>query len=247
MSGSDRPLLALDASTSTGSVAVGGPEGVKAEITFDLPHRKRGIPTRAKGGHSSALLPAIDHALRTIGLGPRDLGGVVVGAGPGSFTGLRIAAATAKGMVMALQLPLLAYSSLLAAAAQAWAADRPVYALFDARGRDLFAACYRFDEGVRAIRAPAATTLDALMVDLATLPGALLVGDGAERHRVELEASGHLVAPPHFHPPRASGLLWLAEVAPSAGRVADPRDWEPEYLRPSGAERIAAAKQESGR
>lgn len=127
-------FLALESSTSTGSVAVGEAGLLRAEMVLDI-----------EGAHSSALLPAVDEVVRVAGIRRADLAGVVVGAGPGSFTGVRIAAATAKGIAMGLGVPLFAYSSLLAAAAAGWGSGGPVCALFDARKRDVFCGCWSFD------------------------------------------------------------------------------------------------------
>ena len=90
----DGPVLALDSSTPGGSVAVGVDGRVAAEVSLD--------PGR---GASSLLLPAVDRAVREAGLAPGDLAAVVAAGGPGSFTGLRIAAATAKAVVRALEVP----------------------------------------------------------------------------------------------------------------------------------------------
>jgi tRNA threonylcarbamoyladenosine biosynthesis protein TsaB len=210
---------------------VGGTAGLLAEISLDV-----------RGGHSSALLPAVDEAVRWAGAVQTDLSSVVVGAGPGSFTGLRIAAATAKGIAQALEIPLFAFSSLLATAAQALAARDPVCVLFDARGQDVYAACYRFDGGVEVVMAPAAVTIEEVIGRFLGQPVATFLGDGAIRHRALLEeAFGDRVGPPHMGWPRAASLLWLAGRAPQLGSVADARAWEPNYLRASGAERIAAA------
>jgi tRNA threonylcarbamoyladenosine biosynthesis protein TsaB len=230
-----RPLLALDSSTHVGSAAVGDATGVLAECVV-----------RVVGGHSSALLPAVDQVLAAAGVRPADLGGVVVGGGPGSFTGLRIAAATAKGVVQALGVPLHAYSGLLATAACGWGAEGSVCALFDARRRDVYAACYRFSPGaageaVRVLMEPTALSLDALLERLGGEPAPLFVGEGAELHREGIErAAGARVVPAALGMPRASALLWLAAAAPALGRVDDAAAWEPDYVRASGAERIAA-------
>lgn len=231
------PILALDSSTATGSVAVGGESGVYAEVVRNV-----------AGGHSAALLPAVEQVMQAAGLQPRELGAVVVGEGPGSFTGLRIAAATAKGMLQALKVPLYAYSGLLATAASAWSHEGPVCALFDARRRDVFAGCYRFGSGgrVEVEIDPEAVSLDSLFQRLrkAGIPP-LFVGEGAQLHRAELERElGARVGPAHLAQPRASALVWLAVTVPELGRVENPGEWEPEYLRASGAERIAAARAE---
>ena len=165
---------------------------------------------------------------------------MVVGGGPGSFTGLRIAAATAKGLVHALGVPLWSYSGLLATAAASWSAERAVCALFDARRRDVFAACYRFDNGVRELLAPCALTLDELVARIGEEP-VLFTGEAALLHRAELERLPWArVAPAHQAVPRAAALLWLRDQVPAIGRVAVPAEWEPDYVRASGAERIAA-------
>lgn len=224
------PILALDSSTSLGSVAVGYESGVYGEVTRNV-----------AGGHSSALLPAVEQVMEAAGLRARDLAAIVVGGGPGSFTGLRVAAATAKGMIQALRVPLLAYSGLLATAASAWASPGPVCALFDARRRDVYAGCYRFGEPrPLTILPPTALSIDEV-VERFRADAPLFVGEGALLHRELLERElGATVGPAQLAAPRASALLWLAVHAPEQGRVADPAAWEPEYVRASGAERVAA-------
>lgn len=233
----DGPVLALDSSTSTGSVAVGDRGGILAEVVRDV-----------AGGHSSALLPAVDQVMSAAGLKPRDLAGVVVGEGPGSFTGLRIAGATAKGMLQALRVPLYGYSGLLATAASAWSAAGPVCALFDARRRDVFAGCYRFGGGVEVVMGPEALSLEVLVERFRGEDHPpLFVGEGALQHAAELERElGARVGPAHLALPRASALVWLTFAAPELGLVEDPGAWEPEYLRASGAERIAAQRAAKG-
>jgi tRNA threonylcarbamoyl adenosine modification protein YeaZ len=188
-------------------------------------------------------MPAVDEAVRAAGLAPRDLSAVVVGGGPGSFTGLRIAAATAKALARALGVPLFAYSGLMAAAATLRHAGRPVAALFDARNREVFAGCWRFrDDGADEILAPAILTLDDT-VDRLTSHAPLLTGDGATAHADTLRAAfGAEAVVARADESPAAGLLWLARTVPALGRVDRPAAWEPEYLRASGAERIAAAR-----
>lgn len=100
--------LAMETSTPVGSVAVGTLTEVLAETVLG-----------ARSEHAARLIPAIDAVLAAAGCRPRDLSGVVVGRGPGSFTGVRVAAATAKGLVASLGIPLYGCSSLAAAAVQA--------------------------------------------------------------------------------------------------------------------------------
>lgn len=214
------PLLALDTSTSTGSVAVGSADRILAEAVV-------GVSSR----HAGALLPAVDFLLSRVGIAPAELAGVVVAGGPGSFTGIRIAGATAKGLVRALGVPLYSHPGLLGLAAALGAGDRPVCALFDARRGEVYAGCYAFPAGggVETLMSPAALPLGAVLEALA--PHApLYAGEGALRYRGRVEAAGGRVAPPYLSVPRAAALLWLTGSA-GAGRVDDPAAWEPAYLR----------------
>lgn len=225
-------LLAIESSTGYGSVAIGGPDGVLAEVGLS-----------ARETLSAKLVPAVEEAFRLAGARKSELDGVVVGGGPGSFTGIRVAGATAKGIAHALRLPFHAYSSLLAIAANGWAHGGEVCALADARGRDVFAARYRFGTVIDIIDPPAAMEIDEVIRRWSDGEPRLFIGSGAARHGEELaRAPGVTVADELWGTPRASSLLWLAARFPEAGRIADPWRWEPEYARASGAERIAAAR-----
>ncbi len=221
------PYLAIDTSTPLGSVAVGRGDHLLAELVV-------GVSAR----HSEALLPAIDFALRSAGLEATALGGIVVAGGPGSFTGVRVAGATAKGLVRALGVPFFSYSGLLGLAAAASSGDVPVCALFDARRGEVYAGCYRFpgDGTVETLLEPRAAALTSVLEELGTV-SPRYVGEGALRYREEIEAAGGRVAPAYQSAPRAGALLWLADRIPEQGRVEDPTSWEPEYLRSAGAER----------
>ncbi len=220
-------LLAIDTATRLGSVAVGSPDHVRAELTIG-----------AHARHAEALLPAIDFALRQANRSRAALTGVIAGAGPGSFTGVRIGAATAKAIAHALDIPLYVHSSLAVLAAGAAAPGRAVCALFDARRGDVYAACYRFEFPDRNGAPARMTTLLAPCTGPVTeiamaLAGhaPLWVGDGALRHAVQLARAG-AVGPAALAEPRASALLWLHGLDPEAGRVTEPARWTPDYLRP---------------
>lgn len=223
--------LAIETSTATGGVAVGRGARLLAEVTL-------GVQAR----HSEAVLPAVDYALRVAGVAPEGVAGVVVGGGPGSFTGVRLAAATAKGLVRALGVPLYAYSGLAALGASLGAGARPVCALFDARRGEVYAGCYRFPGFARmeVLLGPAVCSVDDVLRATADM-APTFAGDGALRHREAIEAAGGTVAPGYAGVPRPAALLWLADLAPDAGRVEEPANWEPVYLRAAGAERGTAA------
>ena len=218
--------LAIETSTQLGSVAVGHGRSVLAEVVLGI---------RVK--QAEALLPAIEYALASAHVQKSDLARIIVGGGPGSFTGLRVAGATAKALARALGIPMFAYSGLAALAAST-ASDRTVCALFDARRDEVYSACYRFPEfnSIDVIMQPAPRHLNDVMAAIDPR-SVLFVGDGALRHTDVIRAAGGLIAPAHFTVPRAAALLWLADVAPGLGRVENIAEWEPLYLRESGAER----------
>jgi tRNA threonylcarbamoyl adenosine modification protein YeaZ len=243
-------LLALDTSSTFGSVAV----SVDGQVTG------RGWILE-RSTQAAYLVPAIERALDEAGVHRTELEGIVVGRGPGSFTGVRIAAATARGLARALGIPVWARSSLAAAAsshgaqvpetlrtpatptalelspeAEAW----PRFVLFDARADRLYGGCWRIlPDQVEELHAPAAFTLDHFL-DLDLPPHILLCGDGAHTHAEVLEAHDHRILPYPAGLPLAEGLLRLHRLDPD--RLPDSSDprWEPDYLRPSQPEREAA-------
>jgi len=214
-----RPLLALDTSTPHGSVAL----GVDGSVV-----RERAIGTSVR--HAESLLPAISELLDGAGLTPADLAGVVVGAGPGSFTGVRVAGATARGLVRALGIPLYAYSSLLALAEATDRTDRAVCALFDARRGEVYAGCYRVvREGWTVLLEPTAAPIGEITTAVAPY-GPVYAAEAS----IVLPDAGERVMPVRTS---AAALIRLAAMDPEAGRIAEPPHWEPHYLRPPGAVR----------
>ena len=186
---------------------------------------------------SEALLPAVDYALVGAQVAKGDLKRVIVGGGPGSFTGLRVAGATAKALARALEIPMFAYSGLAALAAST-AHTGVVCAMFDARRDEVYSASYRFPgfSSVEVLMQPAPRHINDVL-SVVHAADVLFVGDGALRYASAIQTAGGRLAPAHFAVPRAAALLWLADIAPALGRIEDIAEWEPLYLRESGAER----------
>jgi len=166
-----------------------------------------------RASRAVTLLEDVDALLRQGGAHPRDLGALVVGIGPGSFTGLRIGLAVARGLALALDLPGAGVSTLDALAAGAPGATPVV----DARRREVFTLL----DGRPAVLAPA---------DLHVEPGGVYVGDGALRYRELLEQKGAVVPPegddrhrPHarFHAQLARNFGPVEEIEPLYLRVPD--------------------------
>jgi tRNA threonylcarbamoyl adenosine modification protein YeaZ len=154
-------VLGLDTATTTASIALLRDDAVIARATRNT-HRR-----------TADVLVAVDEACRAAGITPGQLEAVAVGAGPGSFTGLRIGMATAKGIAFALGTPVWAVSSLAALALEA-PGDGTVVAVLDARKGEIFAGTFRKHGG--AIE-PVDTERCIAPAALAVPPGAMTVGD----------------------------------------------------------------------
>lgn len=222
--GGDRPVLAFDTSTSRGVVALARGTGLLGQVI--LPHQ---------GRHASTLLPTVRDLVEAEGLTLQDLGAVVVGAGPGSFTGVRVAAATARGLVRGAGLPLVPVSSLAAAAVEPLLQDlSPICICFDARGDRVFAGAWGLEDGLLVEHLePCATTVSGVLAALEDrgLPGLRMAGDGAWRHRSSFEERGMGVLEPPVGMPSPGGLIWLATSGGGAPTHPDPREWEPDYQK----------------
>ncbi|HEX3226867.1 MAG TPA: tRNA (adenosine(37)-N6)-threonylcarbamoyltransferase complex dimerization subunit type 1 TsaB [Gaiellaceae bacterium] len=168
---------------------------------------------------AQVLLEDVDALLRQGGAHPRDLDAVVVGIGPGSFTGVRIGLAAARGLALSLDLPGAGVSTLAALAAGAPGAV-PV---IDARRREVFTLV----DGSPIVLAPA---------DVVVERGAVLVGDGALRYRALFEEKGAVVPDDadERHLPRARFHAALAGELGAVDAI------EPLYLRVPDAERNVA-------
>ena len=162
------------------------------------------------------VLADADDLLREAGKDRSELGGIVVGVGPGSFTGLRLGIAAARGLAFALDLPVAGVSTLDALAAGAPGA----LPIIDAGRREVF---------TRVKDEPVAVAPHELELE----PGTLCVGDGALRYRIALEERGAEIPDDgdERHRPRARFHAELAK------RFGPPDEVEPLYLRIPDAER----------
>lgn len=208
-------LLALDTATATASVALFDGEQVLAESTW--------VAGRA---HSARLLNEVEAALARIGRERGDLSGVVVAHGPGSFTGVRVAVSTAKGIAAGLELPLWGVSTLASAARGAPGCDLPVRAVVDA-GRErvataLFLGGQQVDE-MRGVSFPELGHLDRkLTLVVGELPPALRAALSEHEHLRLLPAAACLR--------RAGPLAELGWALWQSGEPGDPATVDAVYL-----------------
>ena len=131
-------ILAFDTSSKALSVAVLDGKNLLADVTVNI-----------KKNHSITLMPAIDFLMRSVDLQPSDLDRIVVAQGPGSYTGLRVAVATAKTLAYTLNIELVGVSSLYALAAAA-DFDGLVVPIMDARRNNVYAGFYKNGQSVKA-------------------------------------------------------------------------------------------------
>jgi tRNA threonylcarbamoyladenosine biosynthesis protein TsaB len=213
-------VLAVETSTLSGGAALLDGERVVGEYTLDV-----------RVTHSERLMAAIDQLLSDAGWTARDLDGIAVTVGPGSFTGLRVGLSTVKGLALALAIPVAAVPTLDAMAAMLPYAALPVCPVLDARKREVYASLYRWDGlGMRRQWDYLALAPDELARRLDE--PVIVVGDGAEAID---SAFARRVEPPRRGPaPAVVGALGRARLA--RGETVTVADLVPIYLRPSEAE-----------
>ncbi|HKA90136.1 MAG TPA: tRNA (adenosine(37)-N6)-threonylcarbamoyltransferase complex dimerization subunit type 1 TsaB [Haliangiales bacterium] len=208
-------LLALDTATLVASAAV----WIDGAVVVD--------GEAAASTHSEKLLPLADQVLRRAGLVPADLDAVACGAGPGSFTGLRIGLATAKGLCFALGRPLVLCSSLAALALEGGRGT--VLAVLDAKRQEVYAGLYRLDP----LPAPVDDEVVLAPGDVAAWAAGradAVVGDGAYAYPDDAAAWGPLVATAR-RTPSAAAVARLAAARLARGEADDLTRAEPTYIR----------------
>jgi tRNA threonylcarbamoyladenosine biosynthesis protein TsaB len=212
--------FALDTSTPSPSLALLGDAGPVAELWLG--------PDPAAGRR---VLEAVHHLLCAARAVPGDLGRIVVGVGPGGFTGLRIGIATAQALGQALGCPVVGVISLEAlamGAAEGLPTGAVVVAAHDARRHELFAASYAVRDGdgleehIAPIAIPAIALADRLAPMIAAGIPVVAVGSGARVGRDALTAAGVIVPPPAHAAHRLRAALLVARIDAGTGRPPEP-------------------------
>ena len=191
--------------------------------------------------HSQTLMVMAEDLLKQCGLTAGDVTHIAVAAGPGSFTGVRIGVAAAKGFAWGAQLPCCGVSTLEAMARGLGVYEGVVCACMDARRNQVYNGLFRAEKGVLApICEDRAIALADLKTELQALDGPIyLVGDGAMLTHKTLSAEiPNLILPPeHRLHQRGAGVALAALEKINAGQTCDAATLEPNYLRLSQAER----------
>ncbi|WP_035764397.1 tRNA (adenosine(37)-N6)-threonylcarbamoyltransferase complex dimerization subunit type 1 TsaB [Butyrivibrio sp. NC2002] len=240
-------ILALDTSGLVCTVAVTEDDRLLSE--FSIQH---------KITHSELLLPMMEQIRDKISLDLDTVDAIAVCAGPGSFTGLRIGLATAKGLCLALEKPLIAVPTLDALAYNFYGSDCIICPMMDARRSQVYTGIYSFvpekeNDGqkeftykMKTVMEQAALSVEEIAEKLNSIgKKVILLGDGVPVYRDKLEkllTVDYTCAPSHMNRQRAAALAELALIYLKKGKTVDTDSFSPEYLRASQAEREAAEK-----
>ncbi len=228
-------ILGLDSSGLAASVAVVEDGILLAEFT-----------TNYKKTHSQTLLPMMDEIRKMVDLDMETVDAIAVAAGPGSFTGLRIGAATAKGLGLALGKPLIEVPTLEGLAYNFWGSDKLVCPIMDARRSQVYTGIYTYEQNGADYRL--VTLLDQCAMEIGELVEKLnelgreviFLGDGVPVYRKNIEEKcsvPYAFAPALAHCQRAASVASLGAVYYAEGKVVAAADHQPVYLRKSQAER----------
>lgn len=225
-------LLALDTSTLACTA------GILARDEILVRHAER------EREHTKLLVPQVRELLAEAELNPGDLDAIVLGNGPGSFIGMRIAASVAAGLAFGAGLDIVPVSSLAAVAARAGVYGQPVAVAQDAHMGEVYLGIYR-PTGPGSVTAFVDERLQPPepIAELAKLKNCLAAGAGWARYPALFEANrDRLAGPAGVLYPHAENLLRLGAAAYSAGGAVAPECLSPAYLR----QQVARKPGESG-
>lgn len=194
-----------------------------------------------KKTHSQTLLPMIDQMVSLLGIELSTVDAIAVSGGPGSFTGLRIGSATAKGLGLALDKPLIHVPTLDAMAYNLYGAGALICPIMDARRNQVYTGIYRFEESFEIVRAQDAVDMGDLIQILEEMgQPVIFLGDGVPVCRKQIEETmtvSYRFAPAHVNRQRAAAVAALGAVYFAEGRTETAMEHGPDYLRKSQAER----------
>ena len=230
-------ILALDSSGLVASVAIVSDDDLIGEYTVNY-----------KKTHSQTLLPMLDEVAKMVELDLSTIDVIAVSAGPGSFTGLRIGSATAKGLALALNKEIVAVPTVDALAYNMWGCRDLVCPLMDARRNQAYTGLYRFSDGkMDTLIKQCVVQIDEI-IDKINKEGqkVIFLGDGVPVFKEYIREN--ITVPYDFAPAmcnkqRASAVACLGQILFGEGKAVPAYEHKPEYLRLSQAERERQEKE----
>jgi len=231
-------ILALDSSGLVASVAIVTEEAMLAEYTVNF-----------KKTHSQTLLPMLEEIVRMVELDLSQIDAIAVAAGPGSFTGLRIGSATAKGLGLALQKPLISVPTLDGLAYNLCGTDKLICPMMDARRNQVYTGLYEIQHNeLGIIKAQTAVAVEDMIEEINSLGREVIfLGDGAAAYKEIIEEKIRVkfgYAPIHMNRQRAGSIGALGIMHFKNNQFESASDHEPVYLRLSQAERELKERQQ---
>ena len=234
-------VLGIESSSLVASVALVTDDILTAEYTVDF-----------KKTHSQTLLPMLDEIVKLLELDMDTIDAIAVAGGPGSFTGLRIGAATAKGLGLALKKPLVHVPTVDAMAYNMWGAEGLICPIMDAKRSQVYTGLYHTGNGLEVVMEQ--QPMD--MRELARLLNrkgekVIFLGDGVPVYQKIIEEEmqvPYVFAPPQMNRQRAACVAALGmgalgeDPAYKGAHVVSPEEFTPEYLRKPQAERQREAE-----
>lgn len=220
-------ILALDSTGLVASVALADEERTIAEFTVNY-----------KKTHSQTLMPMVEHIKNITELDMSTVDYIACACGPGSFTGLRIGAATAKGLAHGLGIKIIPVPTLDGLAYNMYGSDRLIVPIMDARRSQVYTSIYSCADGFERVSEYMACDIKELLCHVASLDeNAVFLGDGVPVFRNEIRAysSDFSFAPVSANMQRAACIGALAFER--MNMAVEPNDFEILYLRKSQAER----------
>ena len=225
-------LLALDSSGLVATVAIVSEEGLLAEYTVNY-----------KKTHSQTLLPMLDEISKMVDLDLEEVDGIAIASGPGSFTGLRIGAATAKGIGLALNIPIVPVPSLEGLAYNIYGTNKLICPMMDARRMEVYTGLYEFKEQCfKIVSQEKAIAVEDIIDEINQIGRQVIfLGDGTAVYKDIIKDKikvPYEFAPVHLNRQRAGAVAALGLQYFKEGRQESADIFAPEYLRVSQAERV---------
>ncbi|MBR2471591.1 MAG: tRNA (adenosine(37)-N6)-threonylcarbamoyltransferase complex dimerization subunit type 1 TsaB [Clostridia bacterium] len=217
-------ILAIDTSCTVATAAVMDDNKLLGEYYID-----------DKLTHSQKLMPMIDALLKELNLTAKDIDVFAVSTGPGSFTGLRIGIATAKGFAAGTGKDMVGVSTLKAMAYRHPMCALDIMPMIDARNAQVFCGKYKFENGCKTLLEPQVKNIDDIINEITT--PTLVMGDGAVKNKEALMANKNIMfAPPHLNMPSAAAVAAAGVDEIKENGTKTPDEVNAVYIRKSQAE-----------